>query len=298
MKIYKKVNTKDKINNNSEIVCIGAFDGVHLAHQQLFRKTRDLNKKFDIVTFDVLPKIYFNDSLKPIVSNKERNEIFQSFSPQNLIHLNFDQFNKISSEDFSKFLDENLGIKKIVIGKDFKFGNNRSGDVNFLIDYFGENNVYLLDDFLINNEKVSSTKLRYYLSTGEIDKANNLLGRDFSLSGNVIQGKQLGRELGFPTANLLLDEDVFLPTFGVYYGVIDVDTKKFNCIINIGLNPTVDTEDSVKIEAHILDFGDDIYQKDIKLFLKNFIRNEKKFNNIDELKNQIMKDIDSAKKYF
>jgi len=298
MKIYKKVNTKDKINNNSEIVCIGAFDGVHLAHQQLFRKTRDLNKKFDIVTFDVLPKIYFNDSLKPIVSNKERNEIFQSFSPQNLIHLNFDQFNKISSEDFSKFLDENLGIKKIVIGKDFKFGNNRSGDVNFLIDYFGENNVYLLDDFLINNEKVSSTKLRYYLSTGEIDKANNLLGRDFSLSGNVIQGKQLGRELGFPTANLLLDEDVFLPTFGVYYGVIEVDTKKFNCIINIGLNPTVDTEDSVKIEAHILDFGDDIYQKDIKLFLKNFIRNEKKFNNIDELKNQIMKDIDSVKKYF
>tara|TARA_B100000927_G_scaffold220309_1_gene180279 strand:- start:255 stop:1151 length:897 start_codon:yes stop_codon:yes gene_type:complete len=298
MKIYKKVNTKDKINNNSEIVCIGAFDGVHLAHQQLFRKTRDLNKKFDIVTFDVLPKIYFNDSLKPIVSNKERNEIFESFSPQNLIHLNFDQFNKISSEDFSKFLDENLGIKKIVIGKDFKFGNNRSGDVNFLIDYFGENNVYLLDDFLINNEKVSSTKLRYYLSTGEIDKANNLLGRDFSLSGNVIQGKQLGRELGFPTANLLLDEDVFLPTFGVYYGVIEVDTRKFNCIINIGLNPTVDTEDSVKIEAHILDFGDDIYQKDIKLFLKNFIRNEKKFNNIDELKNQIMKDIDSAKKYF
>jgi len=298
MKIYKKVNTKDKINNNSEIVCIGAFDGVHLAHQQLFRKTRDLNKKFDIVTFDVLPKIYFNDSLKPIVSNKERNEIFQSFSPQNLIHLNFDQFNKISSEDFSKFLDENLGIKKIVIGKDFKFGNNRSGDVNFLIDYFGENNVYLLDDFLINNEKVSSTKLRYYLSTGEIDKANNLLGRDLTLSGNVIQGKQLGRELGFPTANLLPDEDVFLPTFGVYYGVIEVDTKKFNCIINIGLNPTVDTEDSVKIEAHILDFGDDIYQKDIKLFLKNFIRNEKKFNNIDELKNQIMKDIDSVKKYF
>ena len=298
MKIYKKVNTKDKINNNSEIVCIGAFDGVHLAHQQLFRKTRDLNKKFDIVTFDVLPKIYFNDSLKPIVSNKERNEIFESFSPQNLIHLNFDQFNKISSEDFSKFLDENLGIKKIVIGKDFKFGNNRSGDVNFLIDYFGENNVYLLDDFLINSEKVSSTKLRYYLSTGEIDKANNLLGRNFSLSGNVIQGKQLGRELGFPTANLLLDEDVFLPTFGVYYGVIEVDTKKFNCIINIGLNPTVDTEDSVKIEAHILDFGDDIYQKDIKLFLKNFIRNEKKFNNIDELKNQIMKDIDSVKKYF
>ena len=112
----------------------------------------------------MLPKIYFNDSLKPLVSKKERNEIFDSFSPKNLIYLNFEQFNRISSADFCKFLDENLGIKKIVVGKDFKFGKNRSGDINSLIDSFGEDNVFLLEDFLINNEKVSSTKLRYYLT--------------------------------------------------------------------------------------------------------------------------------------
>ena len=255
------------------------------------------NNQFDIVTFNVLPKIYFNESLKPLVSKKDRNEIFETFSPKNLIYLNFEQFNKISSTDFCKFLDENLGIKRIVVGKDFKFGKNRSGDINTLIDYFGEDNIFLLEDFLINNEKVSSTKLRYYLSSGEIDKANNLLGRDYSLTGKVKKGKQLGSELGFPTANLTLDEEVFLPTYGVYYGVIEVDKKMFNCIANIGLNPTVDDEDSVKIEAHILNFNDDIYHKEIKLSLKNFIRDEQKFENIDELKNQVLDDIESVKKY-
>ena len=297
MKIYEKLDTTDRINDNSEIVCIGAFDGVHLAHQELFKKTRDLNHQFDIVTFDVLPKIYFNDSLKPLVSRKVRTEIIETFSPKNLIYLNFEQFNQISSSEFCKFLDENLGIKKIVVGKDFKFGNNRSGDINSLIDYFGGDNVFLLEDFLINNEKVSSTKLRFYLSSGEVDKANSLLGRDYCLTGKVKKGKQLGSEFGFPTANLLLDEDVFLPTYGVYYGVVEVDKKKFNCIANIGLNPTVNDDDYVKIEAHILNFNDDIYQKEIKLFLKNFIRSERKFENIDELKNQVMKDIESVKKY-
>jgi len=298
MKIHERLDVTDKINGNSEIVCIGAFDGVHLGHQELFKKTRELNNQFDIVTFDVLPKIYFNDSLKPLVSKKERNEIFKTFSPTNLIYLNFDKFNKISSTNFSKFLNENLGIKKIVVGKDFKFGKNRSGDVNSLIDYFGEDNIFLLDDFLINNEKVSSTKLRYYLSSGEIDKANNLLGRDYCLTGKVKKGKQLGSKLGFPTANLLLDEEVFLPTYGVYYGIVEVDKKSFNCISNIGLNPTVEDEHGVKIEAHIFNFNDDIYQKEISLFLKNFIRNEQKFENIDKLKKQIMEDIESAKKYY
>ena len=297
MKIYEKLDTTAKISDNSEIICIGAFDGAHLAHQELFKKTRDLNKQFDIVTFDVLPKIYFNDSLKPLVSKKERSKIFETFRPKNLIYLNFEQFNRISSGDFCKFLDENLGIKKIVVGKDFKFGKNRSGDINSLIDSFGEDNIFLLEDYLINNEKVSSTKLRYYLSSGEIDKANNLLGRDYCLTGKVKKGKQLGSELGFPTANLTLDEEVFLPTYGVYYGVVEVDKKRFNCIANIGLNPTVDDEDSVKIEAHILNFNDDIYHKEIKLFLKNFIRDEQKFENIDELKNQVLDDIESAKKY-
>ena len=298
MKIYDKLDTTEKISDNSEIICIGAFDGVHLAHQELFKKTRDLNKQFDIVTFDVLPKIYFNDSLKPLVSKKERSEIFETFSPKNLIYLNFEKFNQISSTDFCKFLDENLGIKKIVVGKDFKFGKNRSGDINSLINSFGDENIFLLEDFLIDNEKVSSTKLRYYLSSGEIDKANNLLGRDYCLTGKVEKGKQLGSELGFPTANLLLDEEVFLPTYGVYYGIVEVDKKSFNCISNIGLNPTVEDEHGVKIEAHIFNFNDDIYQKEISLFLKNFIRNEKKFENIDALKKQIMEDIETTKKYY
>lgn len=189
-------------------------------------------------------------------------------------------------------------MKKIVVGKDFKFGNNRSGDITSLINFFGVANVYLLDDFLIDNEKVSSTKIRYYLSNGEIEKANVYLGREFSLIGTVIEGKKLGRSLGFPTANLSLEQETFIPNFGVYAGTVNIDNEIFNAIVNIGINPTVDDQSTVKIEAHIFDFSSDIYDKKVELSLNKFIRNEIKFNNIDELKIQIAEDIKTAKKYF
>ena len=149
----------------------------------------------------------------------------------------------------------------------------------------------------LKNSKYSILNYHSYYRICAFDKANNLLGRDYSLTGKVKKGKQLGSELGFPTANLTLDEEVFLPTYGVYYGIVEVDKKRFNSVANIGLNPTVDDEDSIKIEAHILDFNDDIYHKEIKLSLKNFIRDEQKFENIDELKNQVLDDIESVKKY-
>ena len=142
--------------------------------------------------------------------------------------------------------------------------------------------------------KVLGGSKRRYANVGDIIK---VAVREAIPTGKVKKGKQLGSELGFPTANLTLDEEIFLPTYGVYYGVVEVDKKRFNCIVNVGLNPTVDDEDSVKIEAHILNFNDDIYHKEIKLFLKNFIRDEQKFKNIDELKNQVLDDIESVKKY-
>ena len=298
MNIYNNSTPDTNIENSSGVVCIGGFDGIHLAHQQLFKKTISISTEFDIITFEVIPKIYFNEDLKPLISNKGREKIFSTFNPNNLIYLNFENFNKISQEQFCKYLQNNLNVKKIVVGKDFKFGNNRSGDITSLINFFGVENVYLLDDFLIDNEKVSSTKIRYYLSNGEIEKANVYLGREFSLIGTVIEGKKLGRSLGFPTANLLLDQDTFIPNFGVYAGTINIENEIFNAIVNIGINPTVDDQSTVKIEAHIFDFSSDIYDKKVELSLNKFIRNEIKFNNIDELKIQIAEDIKTAKKYF
>ena len=298
MKIYNNTTLDTYIENSSGVVCIGGFDGIHLAHQQLFKKTMNISTKFDIVTFEVIPKIYFNEDLKPLISNEGRERIFSTFNPQNLVYLNFENFNKISQEQFCNYLKNNLKVKKIVVGKDFKFGKNRSGDITTLIHFFGEENIFLLDDFLINNEKVSSTKIRYYLSNGDIEKANNYLGREFSLIGTVIEGKKIGRSIGFPTANLSLDQDTFIPNFGVYSGKIYIDNNIFNTIVNIGLNPTVDDQATLKIEAHIFDFSSDIYNSKVEISLSKFIRKEIKFKNIDELKVQISEDIKTAKKYF
>ena len=298
MKIYNNTTLDTYIENSSGVVCIGGFDGIHLAHQQLFKKTMNISTKFDIVTFEVIPKIYFNEDLKPLISNEGREKIFSTFNPQNLVYLNFENFNKISQEQFCNYLKNNLKVKKIVVGKDFKFGKNRSGDITTLIHFFGEENIFLLDDFLIDNEKVSSTKIRYYLSNGDIDKANNYLGREFSLIGTVIEGKKIGRSIGFPTANLSLDQDTFIPNFGVYTGKIYIDNNIFNTIVNIGLNPTVDDQATLKIEAHIFDFSSNIYNSKVEISLSKFIRKEIKFKNIDELKVQISEDIKTAKKYF
>ena len=298
MKIYNNTTLDTYIEDSSGVVCIGGFDGIHLAHQQLFKKTMNISTKFDIVTFEVIPKIYFNEDLKPLISNEGRERIFSTFNPQNLVYLNFENFNKISQEQFCNYLKNNLKVKKIVVGKDFKFGKNRSGDITTLIHFFGEENIFLLDDFLINNEKVSSTKIRYYLSNGDIDKANNYLGREFSLIGTVIEGKKIGRSIGFPTANLSLDQDTFIPNFGVYTGKIYINNNIFNTIVNIGLNPTVDDQATLKIEAHIFDFSSDIYNSKVEISLNKFIRKEIKFKNIDELKVQISEDIKTAKKYF
>ena len=298
MKIYNNTTLDTYIEDSSGVVCIGGFDGIHLAHQQLFKKTMNISTKFDIVTFEVIPKIYFNEDLKPLISNEGRERIFSTFNPQNLVYLNFENFNKISQEQFCNYLKNNLKVKKIVVGKDFKFGKNRSGDITTLIHFFGEENIFLLDDFLINNEKVSSTKIRYYLSNGDIEKANNYLGREFSLIGTVIEGKKIGRSIGFPTANLSLDQDTFIPNFGVYTGKIYIDNNIFNTIVNIGLNPTVDDQATLKIEAHIFDFSSDIYNSKVEISLSKFIRKEIKFKNIDELKVQISEDIKTAKKYF
>ena len=298
MKIYNNTTLDTYIEDSSGVVCIGGFDGIHLAHQQLFKKTMNISTKFDIVTFEVIPKIYFNEDLKPLISNEGRERIFSTFNPQNLVYLNFENFNKISQEQFCNYLKNNLKVKKIVVGKDFKFGKNRSGDITTLIHFFGEENIFLLDDFLIDNEKVSSTKIRYYLSNGDIDKANNYLGREFSLIGTVIEGKKIGRSIGFPTANLSLDQDTFIPNFGVYTGKIYIDNNIFNTIVNIGLNPTVDDQATLKIEAHIFDFSSNIYNSKVEISLSKFIRKEIKFKNIDELKVQISEDIKTAKKYF
>lgn len=296
MKIYDNFGKDDSITSDVEVTCIGAFDGVHKGHIELINKTKEINKNFQIVTFDEIPKLYFDKSLKPLLDNKNKNNIFNDLKPTNLIYLKFDEINQLSSDEFLKYLDINLRTKKIVVGKDFKFGKNRSGDVDNIISYFGKDNVILLSDYIIDNEKVSSTKIRNFLDTGNIQKANNFLGREYELSGLVVKGKKLGSKIGFPTANLQLNNDLYLPKFGVYEISCIVNGNLFKGILNIGITPTVLNSKKVKIEAHLFNFNENIYGKNIVIQLKKFIREEIKFNSIDDLIKQINIDISSIKK--
>lgn len=296
MKIYDNFGKDDSITSDVEVTCIGAFDGVHKGHIELINKTKEINKNFQIVTFDEIPKLYFDKSLKPLLDNKNKNNIFNDLKPTNLIYLKFDEINQLSSDEFLKYLDINLRTKKIVVGKDFKFGKNRSGDVDNIISYFGKDNVILLSDYIIDNEKVSSTKIRNFLDTGNIQKANNFLGREYELSGLVVKGKKLGSKIGFPTANLQLNNDLYLPKFGVYEISCIVNGNLFKGILNIGITPTVLNSKKVKIEAHLFNFNENIYDKNIVIQLKKFIREEIKFNSIDDLIKQINIDISSLKK--
>ena len=295
MKTYQDFKKDEVIESKIDVTCIGAFDGLHRGHIELIKKTKEIDNNFQIVTFNEIPKIYFDNNLKPLLDKNNRNIIFNEYKPTNLIYLKFDEINEFSSDEFLKFLDINLNTNKIVVGKDFRFGKNRTGEVNNIINYFGENNVILLSDYLIENEKVSSTKIRKYLDNGNIKQANKFLGRKYELLGTVVEGLKMGSKLGFPTANIKLDHDLYLPKYGVYGVTCIIDNKPYEGILNIGVTPTVSDNNKIKIETHIFDFDKNIYGENLVIQINQFIRDEIKFSTPEELVKQINIDISKVK---
>lgn len=299
MKVYNNFKSTDSVQSEPLVTSIGGFDGIHLGHQALFKKAFDVsNAMFQIVTFNEIPKIYFNNDLKPLIDQDQRSSIFEKLLPKNIIFLDFKSVNKMNAQEFCQFLQHNLQTEKLVIGKDFRFGNQRVGDVNTLINYFGEENVTLLDDYLISSEKVSTTKIRLFYAQGKIKEAEKYLGRPISYTGTVVLGKKLGSSIGFPTANVQLHNLTQLPRFGVYAVRVHIDKKTYLGCLNIGINPTVEANLETKIEIHILEFDKNIYDKDISFELIEFIRDEKKFRSIDDLTAQIQLDVDKIKNNF
>ena len=299
MRVYNNFKSTDSVKSEPLVTSIGGFDGIHLGHQALFKKAFDVsNAMFQIVTFNEIPKIYFNKDLKPLIDQDQRSSIFEKLLPKNIIFLDFKSVNKMNAQEFCLFLEHNLQTEKLVIGKDFRFGNQRVGDVNTLINYFGEENVTLLDDYLISSEKVSTTKIRLFYAQGKIKEAEKYLGRPISYTGTVVRGKRLGSSIGFPTANVQLHNLTQLPRFGVYAVRVHIDKKTYLGCLNIGINPTVEANLDTKIEIHIIEFEENIYDKDISFELIEFIRDEKKFGSIDDLTAQIQLDVDKIKNNF
>lgn len=282
------------------IVTLGTFDGVHLGHQKiienLVNSAQSGNCESLILTFFPHPRMVLQEDseIKLLNTIEERTALLEKSGLDNLIIHPFDKaFSRLTAEEFVKdILVEKLNIQKIIIGHDHRFGRNRTADIDDLIG-FGEKYGFEVEQISaqeIDYVSISSTKIRMALEEGNIDLANDYLGYDYFLTGTIQKGKQLGRTIGFPTANLKIAESYkLIPKIGVYLVKSILDGKTVFGMMNIGTNPTVDGKD-LSIEVYYLNFEGDLYNQKIEVSLITAIRDEQKFAGVDLLKKQLEAD--------
>lgn len=289
---------------NGACVTIGNFDGVHKGHQKLICSTCQKAKANGlasvVVTFDPHPlRVLVNSKTPPFITlTSQKIELIAQHKPDIILALNFTrEIAALSPEEFIKrFLIDPLGMKEMVVGYDYALGKGRSGNYEILAD-LGRKYGYgieRLDPVIIKDAVVSSSRIRDLVTEGNVWDVRPLLGRFYQVRGEVVHGMNRGgRLLGFPTANIKLEDELF-PKKGVYAIRVEVDGMVRPGVANIGKNPTFGNE-ALSVEAHILDFSDDLYGKHIRVHFIQRIRSERKFNGLDELKERISIDIELAK---
>ena len=289
------------------VATIGNFDGVHLGHQavlgQLAEKAAELDLPTTLITFEPQPMEYFVPDKVPARLTRFREKILalQRYSVDRVCCLSFnDKLSKLSAEDFiHQVLVKKLGVKYLVVGDDFRFGANRSGTFEMLVEAGKEHGfqVVSMHTFAIDNERVSSTRVRAALEKGDMSNAEKLLGRRYRMSGRVAHGEKLGRELGFPTANIHLHRHAS-PIKGIFIvDVFGLDDEPIQGVASIGTRPTVN-ETKALLEVFMLDFDQDIYGRHIQVSFLKKLRDEVKFDSLDELIKQIQLDVEQAQAYF
>ena len=294
----------DKIKES--VVTIGNFDGLHRGHQVLIKKAVEYAKSNNIssvvFTFKNHPVNYFKpNSIKNIITNDDKVRILESMGVDYIINIPFDEYmTKISGFDFVKgILLDTLGAKKIIVGYDFAFARNKEGNIKLLQELSSKYgfDLEVVNPITLDNIRISSTYIRDLILNGNIENVYKYLGRNYKLSGEVIHAKKLGRTIGFPTANISINKDMVIPKVGIYATKVYVNGQTYYGATNIGYNPTVNGE-GLSIETNILEFNEDIYGKVITIEFLERIRDEKKFNGIEELKKQLQKDTNFVyKKY-
>lgn len=285
-------------------ITIGSFDGLHLGHRYLLNQLMEIADKNDLPTFvlsfEPHPRLVLphNESFRLLTTLDEKIELLKKIGIDNLVLIPFDQsLSQMTAEEFiTHYILNPLQPQAIVLGYDHKFGKDRKGSMETFLSIqqnkkaFFE--LYNIDEWKSNELKISSTTIRNLLVQGDVSQANQLLGYKYSLSGTVVLGKQLGRTIGFPTANIQLNnEKKLIPKNGIYAAKIEVDGKLYKAATNIGSNPTTDSDNQIKIESYILHFEEDIYGKNVRLFFVNRLRDEEKFDSIDALKRAIANDV-------
>ena len=286
---------------------MGTFDGVHLGHRKILEKitqnTTDEKAESLVLTFYPHPRMVLQgqSEVKLLNTIEEKIDLLEDLGIQNLVIHPFDEiFSQLSAEEFVKIvLVDRFHIQKIIIGHDHRFGKNRTANIDDLIA-FGKQYDFEVEQISvqeIQDVSISSTKIRNALNEGKMTLANNFLGYDYFLTGTVSKGKQLGRTIGFPTANLKIkDNEKLIPRNGVYVVKSIINQKIVFGMMNIGFNPTVKGE-NLTIEVHFFNFEADLYDQKIKVSILKHLRSEQKFSSVDLLKEQLFKDKESALSY-
>ena len=296
MRIYYNF---DQYQVQQPVITTGVFDGVHKGHVEILNRLKDAAKKRNgqsvVVTFWPHPKLVVQSDyhLKLLNTLEEKFSLLEINHIDNVVVLPFtSELAALSAEEYvQEFIVTKLNTKHLIMGFNHHFGRGREGNFD-LMENFGSKydfSVEKLEPWLVENEKVSSTLIRKSLADGEIQQANNYLGYTYMLTGKVVEGNRLGRTIGFPTANVLVEQDYkLIPKAGVYAVEVDCDGKRYPGMLNMGFRPTVNINpNQMSIEVHLINFDGDLYNKQITLLFKQFVRNEKKFDNIEVLKEQL-----------
>jgi riboflavin kinase/FMN adenylyltransferase len=286
---------------------MGAFDGLHLGHQAVLRQLIDVSRAKAcpsvVVVFEPLPREYFRPKVAParLMSFQEKLTALKALGVDRVLRIRFnDELREMPASEFiDKVFVKGLAACHVIVGDDLHFGRDRAGNIQ-LLRHVGELNGFSVDPtetFFIGDERVSSTRIRAALESADFSLAETLLGSPYSISGRVIIGRQLGRTIGAPTANLALRR-LKAPMSGVYAVNIDVEGVLYQGVANVGTRPTINDSSEAALEVHIFDFNRHIYRKKIKVIFRKKIRDEVKFDSIDTLQQQIQKDFLVGRQYF
>ena len=301
MQIIK--NTTDFILDGSYCVAIGKFDGIHKGHQYLLKCIEEYRKdgyKIAVFTFDPSPSAFFSkEEYKGLTTLTEKRKIFEKLGVDVLVEypLNEDTA-AISPEDYIEdVLIDKMHVKCVVCGSDFSFGDRGRGNVELLKAYGSRRGfeVRVCEKVKCDGVEISSSLIRKEVENGQMEMVTKHIGAYYSFTGKVVSGRQLARKLGMPTVNIIPSDDKLLPPFGVYEAIISYAGEHYRGITNVGVKPTVTDEHKPVVETYIFDFDEDIYDKEIVVNLVSMVRPEKKFDSVDELKEQIKADINSVK---
>lgn len=298
----KGIKTHNNCNRLETAVALGNFDGIHLGHKKIILKMIEASKEFNLIPSILL----FNTHTKAITeyktpmcltSNSQKENIVSRLGVEKIYNIDFDKnFMKLLPEEFVKnILVDKLNTKLVVVGFDYRFGHKASGNVETLKD-LGKKygfQVIVLQPIFVDNIIVSSTKIRELISNGDIDLANRMLDKNYQIVGKVIPGNKVGRTLGFPTANIELSNDYVLPKHGVYRTKTIIGDKTYLSVTNVGYNPTFNN-DKVKIECHIIDFSEEIYDRLIHVEFIEYLRGGIKFDNLEGLIKEIDNDVNTV----